>query len=231
MSRSRFTPMVRLALLLLMLTTVLPAQAAPVATSAQGADDVSAAMQSAKAAWPTAKIIAPEHRVACATPAIADAPTAARNGVAQIRVRCLGNPGWTRFVALQVEQEALVAVLRTPLARGQALSASQIEWQSRDALRLPADVLNQATALNNVSARRDLAAGTVLLQSQLVAPKTIARGQSVMLVSRAPGMEIRAPGEALADAALGTRVRVRNSASRRIVEGIAQADGTVEVML
>lgn len=228
MSRSRFAPMVRLALLLLTLT-LLPAQAAPVA--AQGADDVSAAMQSAKTAWPNAKIITPDHRVACATPAVADAPTAVRNGVTQIRVRCLGTPGWTRFVALQVEQDALVAVLRAPLARGQALSTTQIDWQTRDALRLPADVLTQATALSNVSARRDLAAGTVLLQSQLMAPKTIARGQAVTLISRAPGMEIRAPGEAMADAALGARVRVRNSASRRIVEGIAQADGTVEVTL
>lgn len=229
MSRSRSALMYRLALLLLTLITVLPAQAAPVA--AQGADDVSAAMQSAQAAWPGAKIIAPDHRVPCATPAIADAPTAVRNGVAQIRVRCIGTPGWTRFVALQVEQDALVAVLRAPLARGQALSATQIDWQSRNVLRLPADVLTQATTLNNVSARRDLAAGTVLLQSQLMAPKTIARGQAVMLISRAPGMEIRAPGEALADAALGSRVRVRNSNSRRIVEGIAQADGTVEVTL
>lgn len=230
MSRSRSAPMYRLALLLLMLTTVLPAQAAPVAPT-QGADDVSAALQSAKAAWPGAKIIAPDHRVPCSTPAIADTPTAVRNGVAQIRVRCIGSPGWTRFVALQVEQDTLVAVLRAPLARGQALSATQIDWQSRDALRLPADVLTQATALTSLSARRDLAAGTVLSQSQLIAPKTIARGQAVMLVSRAPGMEIRAPGEALADAALGARVRVRNSTSRRIVEGIAQADGTVEVAL
>ena len=223
--------MYRLALLLLTLTTVLPAQAAPVPASVQGADDVSAALQSAKAAWPGAKIIAPDHRVACVTPAIADAPTAARNGVTQIRVRCIGTPGWTRFVALRVEQDALVAVLRSPLARGQALTATQIDWQSRDALRLPADVLTQTTALNNLSARRDLGAGTVLLQSQLIAPKTIARGQAVMLISRAPGMEIRAPGEAMADAALGARVRVRNNTSRRIVEGIAQADGTVEVTL
>ncbi len=199
--------------------------------AAQASDGVSAAMQAASSVWPAAKITPLMSGAPCAADAIADAPSSARNGLAQVRVRCTGTPGWTRYIALRVEQTTLIAVLRTPLAQGQALTADAIDWQPRDVLKLPADALTQAAALPALTARRTLPAGSVLAQSQFVAPKTIERGQAVTLISRAAGMEVRAPGEALADAALGGRVRVRNSHSRRIVEGIAQANGTVEVAL
>lgn len=200
--------------------------------AAQASDGVSAAMQAASSVWPAAKITPLIVGAPCAADAIADAPSAARNGLAQVRVRCTGTPGWTRYIALRIEQTTLIAVLRAPLAQGQALTVDAIDWQPRDALKLPADALTQAATLPAaLTARRDLPAGSVLSQSQFTAPKTIERGQAVMLISRAAGMEVRAPGEALADAALGSRVRVRNSNSRRIVEGIAQANGTVEVAL
>lgn len=195
-------------------------------------DGVTAARQAAARVWPAATITAATASAPCGSEAIADAPASARNGMVQVRVRCTGTPGWTRYIALRIEQATLVAVLRTPLAAGEALSAEAIEWQPRDVLKLPADVLQPtSTGLTALTARRLLAAGSVLAQNQFIAPKTIARGQAVTLVSRAAGMEVRAPGEALADAALGSRVKVRNNASRRVVEGIARSDGTVEVTL
>lgn len=198
---------------------------------AQAGDGVSAAMQAAAAVWPAAKITPLLTSAPCVADAVADAPTAARGGLAQVRVRCNGAPGWTRYIPLRIEQTNLIAVLRTPLAQGQRLTADVIEWQPRDLLKLPAGALLQTAELPILIARRDLPAGSVLVQSQLVAPKTIERGQAVTLISRAAGMEVRAPGEALADAALGARVRVRNSHSQRVVEGVAQADGSVEVSL
>jgi len=201
----------------------------PLAATAN--DGVSAALRAASAVWPAATIRALTTEAPCPVDAKADTPTEARNGLVQVRVRCEGNPGWTRYIALRIEQSVTVAVLRAPLAAGQPLTADSINWQSRDALKLPADALLQAAELSALTARRALPAGSVLAQSQFTAPKAIQRGQTVMLVSRAAGMEVRAPGEALADAALGSRVQVRNKASRRIVEGIATADSTVEVAL
>lgn len=191
-------------------------------------DGVQAARAAAAAAWPEARIVAPNTAAPCPVATVVDRPSAARNGVSQVRVRCPASPGWTRYIALRVTQQQAIAVLRTPLAKGQALTAEAIDWQSRDVFTLPADTLTQRNVAALV-AKRDLVAGSVLTASQFVAPKAIARGQAVTLVSRAEGMEVRAPGEALADAAVGTRVKVRNNTSRRIVEGIAQGNGTVEV--
>ena len=209
-------------LLLLLLTLLCPALAA--------ADDgVAAALAAARQVWPQALIESGLPSAPCEGAAQADAPGAARQGQVDIRVRCAGREAWTRYLRLSVRQIEPVAVLRAPLARGEALTPAMIEWQPRDRMRLPADLLADADTPR--TARRELAAGSVLLQSQVTAPKTIQRGQSVTLVSRDSGMEVRAPGEALADAVLGARVRVRNAASRRVVEGVAREDGIVEVSL
>jgi len=191
-------------------------------------DGVQAAVAAAKAAWPAARISAASTQASCPVATVVDTPSAARNGLSQVRVRCSANPGWTRYIALHISQQQAIAVLRAPLARGETLSAEAIDWQQRDVFTVSADVLTPASATALV-AKRDLAAGSVLTASQFAAPKAIARGQSVTLVSRSEGMEVRAPGEALADAALGARVKVRNNTSRRIVEGVAQGNGTVEV--
>lgn len=198
---------------------------------AQASDGVQAALQAAKNIWPAATLTALNATAPCGDEVIADAPGIARNGLLQIRVRCTARPGWVRYIGVRIEQSGKVAVLRTPLGRGQTLSTPQIEWQARDLLQAPADALTEGAAIGHLLAARDLSAGSVLRASQFTTPKAIQRGQSVTLVSRAAGMEVRAPGEALADASLGSRLQVRNRASRRIVEGIAAADGTVEVAL
>lgn len=197
----------------------------------QAGDGVQAALQAAQQLWPEAEISSNSPPAACASQALADAPGPARNGVTQVRVRCTDTPGWTRYIALRIEQSVAIAVLHAPLARGQMLKPELIDWQQRDVLRQSADVMTKASAMGSLTARRDLPAGSVLAASQFVAPQAIQRGQSVTLLSRAAGMEVRAPGEALADAALGARVQVRNKNSRRVVEGTACADGTVEVAL
>jgi flagellar basal body P-ring formation protein FlgA len=57
----------------------------------------------------------------------------------------------------------------------------------------------------------------------------IRRGQNVTLAASSAGIEVRAPGLALADAAAHQRVRVQNLYSLKVVEGVADTDGVVRV--
>jgi flagella basal body P-ring formation protein FlgA len=57
----------------------------------------------------------------------------------------------------------------------------------------------------------------------------IHRGQSVILAARTGGVEVSAPGVALADAAAEQRVRVRNLNSLKVIEGVADTAGVVRV--
>ena len=82
----------------------------------------------------------------------------------------------------------------------------------------PADLAGRLT-------RRPIPEGTAVTADALDAALLIHRGQSVILAARAGGVEVRAPGIALADAAAEQRVRVRNLNSLKVIEGVADTAG------
>ena len=51
------------------------------------------------------------------------------------------------------------------------------------------------------------------------------------LTASAGGIEVRAPGRALADAAANQRLRVQNLESLKVIEGVAESTGVVRVSL
>jgi flagella basal body P-ring formation protein FlgA len=78
-------------------------------------------------------------------------------------------------------------------------------------------------------ARRTLSAGSLLSANDLVAQRLVRRGDSVALVSRRGGVEVRVAGRAMADAGENERVSVENLSSRKIVQGTVAASGDVLV--
>lgn len=194
------------------------------------ADALAAARAVLSERWPDAQIGAPSEALpACAGTVSAEAPGALRDGRAQLRLRCEASPGWTRFLSLPVQRPGEVLVLRRALARGEPLSAELLSIEPRDLARLPGGLLSRPEQAQGQLARRALAAGSLLSQDMLMAPLAIRRGDSVTLVGNAAGLEVRAVGEALADAAEGARLKVRNRDSRRVVEGLARSGGRVEI--
>ncbi|MEO6369387.1 MAG: flagellar basal body P-ring formation chaperone FlgA, partial [Steroidobacteraceae bacterium] len=59
----------------------------------------------------------------------------------------------------------------------------------------------------------------------------VKRGQRVTLVASVGGLEVRAQGEAMADASATGRVRVLNLSSRKVVEGQVESGDRVRVSL
>lgn len=200
------------------------------AVTARAGDALTAAEAALKARWPDARIGAPaESLPACAGSLAAEPPGALRDGYAQLRLRCEASPGWTRYVRLAVQRPGTVWVLDRPLERGARVDVSALRPESRDLARLGFTPLTDPASASGLSARRALPAGTVLTAALLQAPAAIRRGEAVTLVGLATGLEVQAPGEALADAADGQRLKVRNRGSRRVVEGIARSGHRVEV--
>jgi len=68
-----------------------------------------------------------------------------------------------------------------------------------------------------------------LTAAHLAPPRLVRRGDSVALLARSNGVEVRMPGRALGDAGAGERVSVRNPSSRRTIQGLVLADGEVLV--
>ena len=145
------------------------------------------------------------------------------------RVACKNTVSWTLNVPVDIHRKADVLVMRRAVARGENIAVGDVIVQSRVLPGLTSPYVSRPEDLAGRLTRRPIPEGTAVTADALDAPLLIHRGQSVVLTARAGGLEVRAPGMAMADAAAEQRVRVRNLNSLKIVEGIADTAGVVRV--
>lgn len=145
------------------------------------------------------------------------------------RVSC-GSPAWTLNVPVEVRRTHTVLVLRRALGRGESIAAADVVAQKRELPGLASPFVARPEDLAGRLTRRPLPEGTAVTAEALSAALLIKRGQQVTLVAQSAGFEVRAPGRAMADAAANQRIRVQNLNSLKIVEGLADNDGTVRVV-
>jgi flagella basal body P-ring formation protein FlgA len=145
-----------------------------------------------------------------------------------IGVRCI-QPAWTVYVPVNVETELPVLVLRQAVARNGAVLPQDVEIQRRKVPGTASNYLINVSQLTDRHLKVPAAAGTALTADLLVADVLIRRGQRVTLVAAAGGLEVRAQGEALADAQPNGRVQVLNLSSHRSVEGQVESRDVVRV--
>lgn len=153
-----------------------------------------------------------------------------RASALSVEVRC-DALGWKLFVPVSVSVQVPVLVLTRAMARGQTVSAGDVEVQQRERSGMGTAWLSTPQEISGRMLSRPVAAGTVLSPSVLVPAHLIKRGQSVMLIGESGGFQVRAEGKALEDAAAGESLRVQNLSSRRVVQGLVHADGSVRVRL
>lgn len=145
------------------------------------------------------------------------------------RVACKNTVSWTLNVPVDIHRKADVLVMRRAVGRGENIAVGDVIVQSRVLPGLTSPYVSRPTDLAGRLTRRPIPEGTAVTADALDAPLLIHRGQSVVLTARAGGLEVRAPGMAMADAAAEQRVRVRNLNSLKIIEGIADTAGVVRV--
>lgn len=147
-----------------------------------------------------------------------------------VGVSC-AQPHWTVYVPVTVETELPVLVLRRALPRGSAVAPEDVEIRRLRVSGLADTYIREPAQLANQHLRNATAPGTALSVDILAADILVKRGQRVTLVARIGGLEVRAEGEAIADASAAGRVRVLNLNSRRIVEGQVETRDRVVVSL
>jgi len=147
-----------------------------------------------------------------------------------VRVSC-GAPAvpWAVYVPVNVESEISVLVLRESVLRGARVGAAQVVPETRRVAGLAVGYVTDIASLGHRTLARSLPAGTALTADALVADLIVHQGQEVTLVASAPGISVRATGKALQDGREGARVRVQNLASLKVVEGVVDANGVIEI--
>jgi flagella basal body P-ring formation protein FlgA len=148
-----------------------------------------------------------------------------------IGVKCNSPVAWTVYVPVKVKVLKLVVVANRPLSSNQQLTQGDIKLQQWDIGSLQHGYLNSTQLVIGQQLKYPISMGSVIKPNNLEAQKIVHRGEQIMLVAMAGQMEVTMSGTALDDGILGERVKVKNSTSKRIVEGVVDAPGIVKVSL
>lgn len=146
-----------------------------------------------------------------------------------VRVACTRNAVWSLNVPVEVRRAQPVLVLKRAVGRGEVLSALDVTVETRVLPGLASPFVGRIEDLKGRVTRRPIPAGSALTADALGPVLLIKRGQRVMLAAATAGIEVHAPGLALADASATQRVRVQNLNSLKVVEGVAETSGVVRV--
>lgn len=148
-----------------------------------------------------------------------------------VGVRCEGTRQWTVYVPVNVFVTARVYTAGRTLPRNHLLTEADIRIDERDVSRSAAGYMSNKDRLIGQRLKQQVIAGRIITPAMLQADFIVRRGQSVTLIAAGGGINIKMSGKALKDGALGQRIRVENSKSGRVVEGIVRSQELVEVLL
>ncbi|MDH5324974.1 MAG: flagellar basal body P-ring formation chaperone FlgA [Gammaproteobacteria bacterium] len=167
----------------------------------------------------------------CSKALVAEVAGRELTGKATIKVQCKDNKPWKLFVSAEIAYYELVPVSTTGIARGQQISAAQIENVRVRLTNANKNVLSSDAAIIGKVAKRYIAKGKTFSPQLLAEPKLVRRGQQVVLIAKNAALEVRMSGKALADGARGDIIKVRNNSSNRVVEGIVTRLGIVQIQM
>lgn len=130
--------------------------------------------------------------------------------------------------ALGSPEEVPVAVLGHAVQKGDRIDASDFSVETRPAAAARgALTIDQASGME---AARNLPAGTVVRQSDLMRPQMVRRGEPVTIRIVSGTLIITASGRALTGGSKGDAVRVVANATNRTLDGVIEASGTVRIV-
>lgn len=152
-------------------------------------------------------------------------------GNTALLVRCPLKPGWKIHLPVSIEVFDDVLVAASPLIKGQKIDGSKVTYKKHDITRLKNGYYSKDSALGLLEARRNLARGSVLTPANLKPLMLVRSGQRVTLLLDYNGLQVRSSGKALRSARMGELVKVLNSQSNKIVEGIVAGEGLVRISI
>ena len=173
------------------------------------------------------------HRLAyCSEPLESFLRRGAKIGARTIvGVRCSGAKPWKVYLPIDVIVTDIVLVANRTLPRGHLIAADDVSPERRDVSRLLSGYLSEMPQLLGQRLKSQQISGTVLTPAMLQLDTVVRRDQTVTMTIGSSSFNIKVSGIALTDGALNQRIRIKNNASGRIVEGIVRSGEHVEVLI
>ena len=122
-----------------------------------------------------------------------------------------------------------VPVLSRRLEAGAAIALQDLDWIQLPEERISADVITESNQLVGREVRRDTAEGNILRTHDVIPQRLVLHGSLITMKIETPYITVTAQGKAQQDGAAGDVVRVVNTQSNRVVEGVVTGPGVVEI--
>ncbi len=152
-------------------------------------------------------------------------------GKLTVGLRCTGPKPWTVYVPAHIKIFANVIAAAQPLLRGSEISATDVIFVRQELSQLRSGYFIKTESVIGKILTQNLSAGHAITPKRVKAAFLVRRGEKVTIEVSIGTLKVRGKGEALKDAARGELVSVRNSQSKRIVQGIVTKPGTVNVQM
>lgn len=152
-------------------------------------------------------------------------------GKLSVGIRCSGSKPWSIYVPGEVSVFEQVLAAARPIMRGQVVDEADIQIVRQKISPRNQAYFSQKQDIINMVANRNIPMGKTFTPQLIQAPRLVRRGEEVILVAATSSLSVRMVGEALSDGVKGDVIQVRNSTTKRVVEGVVTQQGIVQVKM
>ena len=152
-------------------------------------------------------------------------------GNVTVEVKCTVQNPWKIYLQASIKAYTDVVTAKINLNRNSILMDQDIELKKQDVSQARSGYYLDKKQVAGKTLKRSLHAGEIIEPRMLIKSRLVKRGQIITLIAETNGITVRMSGKAMNDAAKGEPVRVKNTSSNRIVEGVAVANGIVKVIM
>ncbi|MDJ0881365.1 MAG: flagellar basal body P-ring formation chaperone FlgA [Gammaproteobacteria bacterium] len=152
-------------------------------------------------------------------------------GNTSVTIRCPQPVNWQIHLPVTVNVYDDVLVTKAPLSKGQTIDTRHLKARKENITRLSQGFFRSSDTLGELELKRNLSINTVITPAMLKPRLLVKSGQKVTITLDFKGMQIKSSGRALHSASLGQLVKVRNTHSNKVVEGIVFDEGQIRVGL
>ena len=150
-------------------------------------------------------------------------------GKTSVRVICQAPKEWSFYTTATISRYTEIYVSNGSLRKDQILKREDLYKSRKDLGKLPFGYITRAEDIIGKQLKRHIQAGRIISPSQLRNPIVIKRGEIISLQHKTNDFMITMKGTAMMNGAVGEKIRVKNSSSKRIVEGTITRAGIVSI--